>query len=66
MGIIFIVIGVLILRAVYKASLNPSDSDFKFENVEKYSWLIMNPSLKLILVLCGWGLTIFGIISFFL
>ena len=65
MGIIFIAIGVIILRAIYKSSLTPTDQDFDFENMQKYSWLIMNPGLRTVLKIGGWVLIIIGIVSFF-
>lgn len=36
-GIIFIAIGAIILRAIYKSNLLPTDQNFEFENMQKYS-----------------------------
>ena len=65
MGIIFIVLGIIILRAIYKSNLTPHDQNFEFENIEKYSWLIMNPGLRIILKIGGWILIIVGIATLF-
>lgn len=65
MGIIFIAIGAIILRAIYKSNLTPTDQNFEFENMQKYSWLIMNPGLRTLLKIGAWVLIIIGIFSFF-
>lgn len=65
MVIIYLAIGIILLRVVYKATLTPKDNDFEFENIEKYSWIIMNPTLKILLVIAGIYLIIKGIASIF-
>ena len=65
MVIIYLAIGIILLRVVYKATLTPQDNDFEFENIEKYSWITLNPTLKILLVIAGLFLIISGIASMF-
>lgn len=65
MGIILIVLGIIIQRAVYKSNLTPENPNFEFENMNKYSWLIMNPSLRAILNVGSWILIIAGVVTMF-
>ena len=65
MGIIFIAIGVIILRAIHKSNLKPTDQNFDIENMRKYSWLIMNPGFRTLLTIGAWALIIIGVFSFF-
>ena len=65
MGFIYILIGIIILRAVNKSEKTPADTDFNIEDIEKYSWLIMNPTWRLLLKIAGAFLIITGIITFF-
>jgi len=63
MGIIYIAMGVIILKAISKSNLSPTDKNFKFEDVQKYSWLIMNNKLRILLKIGGWILIIIGIFT---
>lgn len=65
MGFIYILIGIIILSAVNKSEKTPSDPDFDFDNIEKYTWLIMNPTWRLLLKIGGGLLIIIGVISLF-
>lgn len=61
MGIILIIIGILIQRALYK-----SDIDNNSEDWAKYaSEFMINPLVRLVLVIVSWGLMVFGVITLF-
>ncbi len=66
MGFIYILLGIISIHTVNKSEKKPADPDFNIEDMQKYSWLIMNPILRLILKITGIILIISGIVSLFL
>lgn len=58
MGIILILIGIIIQRALYKSNINNASADF----LENSSLFMINPIVRIILTILSWGLIIGGII----
>jgi hypothetical protein len=61
MGIILIIIGFIIQRALYKSNINNASEDF----LESSSFFIINPIVRIVLSILSLVLIIYGIIRLF-
>lgn len=61
MGIILIIIGIIIQRALYKSDINNHSEDY-FEHASRF---MLNPLVRLVLGILSWILIIAGIVKLF-
>lgn len=61
MGIILIILGVIIQKALYKSDIKNLSEDY----LEYASGFMTTPIIRLALTILSWGLIIFGIIKLF-
>ena len=61
MGLILIIIGIIIQRALYKSNINNLSEDY-FENTSRF---ILDPTVRFVLRISSWALSIIGVLNLF-